>query len=483
MVTSQLCLPSHTIPSCHLTLLTSERVRRNKTLPFKKLHSSLFQSNSHQQHTTTDQSVAAIIFGDGSDSKSQLYPLTKRRSEGAIPIAANYRLIDAVVSNCINSNIYNIYALTQFNSTSLNSHLCKAYSGMGLRRDGLLQVIAAYQSPDHHNRWFQGSADAVRKCLWAMEEHPVREFLVLPGHHLYRMDYRQLISAHRNANADITIAASTAAAATHDPSFGFLEFDSSNKVLAFRFNSEVSKFRNCGSHGSASMGIYLINKDVMKRLLEDYFPNANDFTSEVIPGAVSVGMKVQAYVFGGYWEDMRSIGAFYRANMETTKEDNMGYNFFDRVMPVYTMPRCLPPTLISDALITDSLIGDGCIIGRCSVRSAVIGMRTRIGDGVVIEDSVIFGSDIYESEEDIVEVERIMRNGDEERKQRDMIPIGIGQHTRIRKAIVDKNARIGKNVMIINKDKVEEGEAKCYVIREGIVVLLRGAVIPDATIL
>ncbi|XP_062090150.1 inactive glucose-1-phosphate adenylyltransferase small subunit 2, chloroplastic [Humulus lupulus] len=452
MVLSQLCLPSS--PSRGVPL-TFKRNRGHRRSPLK-LPSSVFVSNSYpiwpppSASSDQTQSVAAIIFGDGSESQSRLYPLTKRRSEGALPMAANYRLIDAVVSNCINSNINKIFALTQFNSTSLNSHLSKAYSGVGLGGDGIVQVIAAHQSPHHHHdngSWFQGTADAVRKCLWILEEyHPVTEFVVLPGHHLYRMDYQQLVQTHRNSKADITIAASTTS--IHDPGFGILQLDSQHQVSAIRFKSaDVSRIHfassvnrklsdfSCGE--LPSMGIYVISKEAMKRLLEEQFPEAKDLAREVIAGAVAEnGMKVQGYAFGGRWEEMRSIGEFYKANMESIQEEKMGYDFCDRGVPVYTMPHCLPPTLISEAVITNSLVGDGCIMGRCSIRGSVIGMRTRIGDGVVIEDSVIIGSDVYQDQEE-----------DEEEEKEAMIPIGIGQQCQIRKAIVDKNARIGNNVM------------------------------------
>ncbi|KAH7547652.1 hypothetical protein FEM48_Zijuj01G0332600 [Ziziphus jujuba var. spinosa] len=426
------------------------------------------------------QSVAAIVFGDGSESR--LYPLTKRRSEGAIPIAANYRLIDAVVSNCINSNINRIYALTQFNSTCLNSHLSRAYSGIeGLGHEAYVQVIAAYQGGDDKG-WFQGNADAVRRCLWLLEEYPVSEFLVLPGNHLYRMDYQKLINAHRKSKADITIAVSSASR-NHDPGFGFLQVNSKNQVLEFRLRLEEkpidfvsvkssTNFSDIAPNGFPSMGIYLINRQTIKGLLEEHFPTANDFRSEVIPGAISKGMKVQAYVFGGYWEDMKSIEAFYQANMQSTKNANLGYNSFHNIeSPLYTLPRRLPPTLITDAVITDSVIGGGCIINRCKIKGAVIGMGAKIGEGVIIEDSVIIGSDVY-------------IRGDFQRSGMD-IPVGIGKETQIRNAIIDKNARIGKSVMIINKDHVQEGdrEADGYVIRGGIVVVTRDAVIPDGSVL
>ncbi|XP_021906994.1 inactive glucose-1-phosphate adenylyltransferase small subunit 2, chloroplastic isoform X1 [Carica papaya] len=453
----------------------------NPSFSLSSLYPSFFISNSlhHSQYPSwsfppVNQSVAAILFGDG--SKAGLYPLTKRRSEGAIPIAANYRIIDAVVSNCLNSNINKIYAFTQFNSASLNSHLSRAYSRLG--KEGFAEVIAAYQSPEDQG-WFQGTADAMRRCLWVLEEYPVIEFLVLPGHHLYRMDYQKLIEAHRTGEADITIVG-LSAIRDRDPGFGILDLDSANQVIKFSHKSGNVQRNGCISVESSmkpnsailnkiqSMGIYVINRDKMLKLLNESFPEANDFGIEVIPGAISIGMKVKGYVFDGYWEDMKSIGAFYRANMECIKKSDMEYNFYDKHSPLYTMPRCLPPTSVEDVVIIDSLIGDGCILNRCNIKGSVVGMRTRIRDGVTIEDSVIMGFDIYQKEDD-----------------QKSIPIGIGEDTLIRKAIVDKNVRIGKNVKIINKDNVQEGdrEASGYIIREGVVVVIRSAVIPDGTIL
>ncbi|XP_034686491.1 inactive glucose-1-phosphate adenylyltransferase small subunit 2, chloroplastic isoform X3 [Vitis riparia] len=406
MVILQLALP--TTSSANLRPKLPSLGGKQVTVP-----PSLCVSNSQQsEHPTSSsrpanrQSVAAIVFGDGSES--QLYPLTKRRSEGAVHIAGSYRLIDAVVSNCINSNITKIYALTQFNSTSLNSHLCRAYSGVGL------EVVAAYQSPEARG-WFQGTADAVRRCLWLVEEHPVAEFLVLPGYHLYRMDYQKLIQAHQQSKADITIVA-LSAEISRETGFGFLEVNSENQVVEFSKRSEkepatiisVKSPRKSNDNGYkklASMGIYVVKKEIMIKLLREHFPKANGFGSEVIPGAISIGMK------------------------------------------------------------------------RCEIRGTIVGLRTKIGDRAVIEDSVIMGSDIYQQAED--ELSSGMKGTGND------IPIGIGEDTHIRKAIVDKNARIGKQVLIVNRDNVQEGnrEAHGYTISEGIVVVLKGAVIPDGSIL
>ncbi|KAI3982452.1 hypothetical protein MKX01_010486 [Papaver californicum] len=425
------------------------------------------------------QSVAAIVFGDGSkESSKRLYPLTKRRSEGAIPIAANYRLIDAVISNCINSNISKIYALTQFNSTSLNSHLSRAYSGAGLvGKHGFgVEVIAAYQSREDQG-WFQGTADAVRRCLWVLEDdhNSALEFILLPGHHLYKMDYQKLLSTHRNSNADITLAVA--------PPAHQIRLNSENEVLESRETQESEKpnptaeaensrkSKNSISMSSyGSIGIYVIKKDAMIKLLREYFPMANDLATEIIPGAIKIGMKVQSYIFGGYWEDMTNIEAFYKASMESTKNSTSGYNFYDRESTLYTLPKCLPPSLIMDAIITDSIIGGGCILNSCNIKGSVIGTKTRIGDRTVIEDSVLMGADFYQQttygDQCIGEVGTGIG-----------IPIGIGKNTYIRKAIIDKN--------ITNKDNVQEGnrEALGHIISGGIVIVLRNAVIPDGSIL
>ncbi|KAI3712785.1 hypothetical protein L1987_71350 [Smallanthus sonchifolius] len=266
------------------------------------------------------QSVAAVVFGDAAQ-QSRLYPLTKRRSEGAIPVAGNYRLIDAVISNCINSNITKVYALTQFNSTSLNSHLSRAYSGGLLATHEFLEVIAAYQSPEDAN-WFQGTADAMRRCLWVLEQHPAYEFLVLPGHHLYKMDYQKLLEAHRNNKADVTVSVLDSMR-NYNTGFGSFNVGSGNRVVGFEVPG--SKFNDGFNDKFSSMGIYVMNRHVMIKLLKESFPKANDLKNEVIPGAISLGLKVHAYQFDGYWEDMRSIEAYYKVNMESTKKTNMKY--------------------------------------------------------------------------------------------------------------------------------------------------------------
>nr|DAD47029.1 TPA_asm: hypothetical protein HUJ06_016966 [Nelumbo nucifera] len=271
------------------------------------------------QYTSLNQSVAAIVFGN--ESESRFYPLTKRRSKGAIPIAANYRLIEVVMSNCINSNITKIYSLTQFNSTSLNSHLSRPYSGVGLGKDGFVEVIVAYIRAPKKKTAFRlictydnektGTADAVRRCLWVLEEYPVDEFLILPGHHLYNMNYQRLIKAHRSRNADITNAVSSTSIGNHDPGFVFLNINSENEVVEVKERPEREpvdfiavdssrKSEDGSTCDLGSMGIYVIKRE------------ANDFTTEIMPGAISMGMKVRSYLFDGYWEDMCNIKSFYQ---------------------------------------------------------------------------------------------------------------------------------------------------------------------------
>lgn len=340
--------------------------------------------------------------------------------------------------------------------------------------------MSHFQQPD----WFlplsppeiQGNADAVRRFLWMLEEYPVKEFLVLPGYHLYRMDYRQILHLHHQKRADITIAVQSSEK-RHDKGFGILKVNSEGKVLQLIEREDMlpkfGRLEDSEDNSYSSMGIYVINKDVMIKILREYFPCANDFSSEVIPGAILLGMKVEAYLFDGYWENMGSIRAFYQANMESTKMTNIRYDFYDRMSPLYTLPRRLPPTKITDAVIIDSVVGDGCIIKRCRINGSVVGFRTRIEDGVVIEDSILMGSDIYQ--EDLQESNM--------GKKKLGTSIGIGQGTLIRKAIVDKNARIGKGVMITNKDNIQEAsrEDQGYVIQDRIVVIIRGAVIPDGS--
>ncbi|XP_004252096.1 glucose-1-phosphate adenylyltransferase small subunit, chloroplastic/amyloplastic-like [Solanum lycopersicum] len=448
-------------------------------------------SDSSNSQTCLDpdasQSVLGIILGGGAGTR--LYPLTKKRAKPAVPLGANYRLIDIPVSNCINSTISKIYVLTQFNSASLNRHLSRAYaSNMGSHKnEGFVEVLAAQQSPENPD-WFQGTADAVRQYLWLFEEHNVLEFLILAGDHLYRMDYEKFIQAHREAGADITVAA-LPMDEKRASSFGLMKIDEEGRIIEFAEKPDGEQLKEMKVDTTilgldderakenpyiASMGIYVISKDVMINLLRQSFPAANDFGSEVIPGATSIGMRVQAYLFDGYWEDIGTIEAFYNANLGITKKPVPDFSFYDRSAPIYTQPRYLPPSKMLDADITDSVIGEGCVTKNCKIHHSVIGLRSCISEGTIIEDTLLMGADYYETNDDKL---LLYAKGS--------VPIGIGKNCHIKKAIIDKNARIGDNVKIINIDNIQEAarESDGYFIKSGIVTVIRDAVIPNGTII
>ncbi|KAK1439727.1 hypothetical protein QVD17_05547 [Tagetes erecta] len=448
-------------------------------------------SDSKNSQTCLDpdasQSVLGIILGGGAGTR--LYPLTKKRAKPAVPLGANYRLIDIPVSNCLNSNISKIYVLTQFNSASLNRHLSRAYASNmgGYKNEGFVEVLAAQQSPENPN-WFQGTADAVRQYLWLFEEHNVLEFLILAGDHLYRMDYERFIQAHRETDADITVAAlpMDEARAT---AFGLMKIDEEGRIIEFAEKPKGEQLKAMKVDTTilgldeerakempyiASMGIYVVSKDVMLNLLKDKFPGANDFGSEVIPGATSIGLRVQAYLYDGYWEDIGTIEAFYNANLGITKKPVPDFSFYDRSAPIYTQPRYLPPSKMLDADVTDSVIGEGCVIKNCKIHHSVVGLRSCIAEGAVIEDTLLMGADYYETDADRMLL--AAKGG---------VPIGIGKNTHIKRAIIDKNARIGENVKIINSDNIQEAarETEGYFIKSGIVTVIKDAMIPSGSII
>nr|CAD1831450.1 unnamed protein product [Ananas comosus var. bracteatus] len=449
-------------------------------------------SDSRSSQTCLDpdasRSVLGIILGGGAGTR--LYPLTKKRAKPAVPLGANYRLIDIPVSNCLNSNISKIYVLTQFNSASLNRHLSRAYgSNMGgYKNEGFVEVLAAQQSPENPN-WFQGTADAVRQYLWLFEEHNIMEFLVLAGDHLYRMDYEKFIQAHRETNADITVAA-LPMDEKRATAFGLMKIDEEGRIIEFAEKPKGEQLKAMKAQNStafrldderakempfiASMGIYVFSKDVMLQLLREKFPGSNDFGSEVIPGATSIGMRVQAYLYDGYWEDIGTIEAFYNANLGITKKPIPDFSFYDRSAPIYTQPRYLPPSKMLDADVTDSVIGEGCVIKNCKIHHSVVGLRSCISEGAIIEDSLLMGADYYETDAD----KRFL-------SAKGSVPIGIGKNSHIKRAIIDKNARIGENVKIINGDSVQEAarETDGYFIKSGIVTVIKDALIPSGTVI
>ncbi len=426
--------------------------------------------------------VLSIVLGGGAGTR--LYPLTKVRAKPAVSLAGKYRLIDIPVSNCINSEIYKIYVLTQFNSASLNRHLTRAYAFPGFS-EGFVEVLAAQQTVENTG-WFQGTADAVRQYMWLFEEWEIDEYIILSGDHLYRMDYREFIHKHRETGADITLSV-VPIDEKRASSFGLMKVNEEGRIIDFsekptgdelkRMQVDTSNLGLSPEEAQkkpyiASMGIYVFSKEALKKLIEAN-PEQTDFGKEIIPSAIK-DFNIQAFLFKDYWEDIGTIEAFYDANLALTRQPQPPFSFYDEKAPIYTRARYLPPTKLLDCNVTESIIGEGCILKECQVSHSVLGVRSRIEGNCKIEDSLIMGADYYEPF-----TER--KSGSE----KGAVPLGIGSDTTIRRAIIDKNARIGQNVRIINKDRVEEAERESdgFYIRSGIVVVLKNALIPNGTVI
>ena len=426
--------------------------------------------------------VLAIILGGGAGTR--LYPLTKLRAKPAVPLAGKYRLIDIPVSNCINSEIFRIFVLTQFNSASLNRHITRTYNFTGFS-EGFVEVLAAQQTPENPN-WFQGTADAVRQYMWLFQDWKPSEYLILSGDHLYRMDYSQFINRHRETNADITISV-LPIDEKRASDFGLMKMDDAGRIVDFsekpkgdalkQMQVDTTKLGLTPQEAQqspyiASMGIYVFKAEVLMELLKKY-PDQTDFGKEMLPAA-SETHNIQAFLYKGYWEDIGTIEAFYDANLALTQQPNPPFSFYDEKAPIYTRGRSLPPTKMQNCQITETMIGDGCILKNCQIHHSVLGIRTRVESGCTIQDTLLMGADLYQPystrQADIAQ---------------GLVPIGIGENTTIRRAIVDKNGRIGRDVQIINKDNVEEAQREefGFHIRSGIVVTLKNATIPDGTVI
>jgi len=408
------------------------------------------------------------------------------RAKPAVPLAGKYRLIDIPISNCINSDISKMYVLTQFNSASLNRHIAQTYNLSGPFGQGFVEVLAAQQTPETPS-WFEGTADAVRKYQWLFQEWDVDEYLILSGDQLYRMDYSLFVEQHRKTGADLTVAALPVDSAQAE-AFGLMRTDEAGNIKEFREKPtgdslkamavDTSRFGLEANEAKekpylASMGIYVFSRSTLFDLLNK-FPSYTDFGKEIIPEALGRGDKLKSYVFNDYWEDIGTIGAFFESNLALTQQPTPPFSFYDEKFPIYTRPRYLPPSKIVDTQITDSIVSEGSILKSCSIHHCVLGVRSRIESDVVLNETLVMGSDFYESYE-----ERIaLRNGGG-------IPLGVGQGTTVKRAILDKNARIGDNVTIVNKDNVEEADRadQGFYIRNGIVVIVKNATIPDGTII
>ncbi len=421
--------------------------------------------------------VVAVIMGGGQGTR--LFPLTRDRAKPAVPVAGRVRLIDIPLSNCINSDITKVFVLTQFNSASLNRHIARTYN-FGLLSNEGVEILAAEQTPENKG-WFQGTADAVRRSLKHVLSRRTRLVLILAGDHLYRMNYQAFVRRHEEAKADVTIAACPVAE-EHASSFGLLHVDEQGCVTRFAekprgealqaMRVDPGRVAVGGQRPAtpflASMGIYVFTPHVLAELLNGH-PECHDFGKEIIPEALKLH-RVAVHFFQGYWEDIGTIGAFYRANLALAREGQ--FALYDPDFPLFTRPRFLSPTRMVEATVRESMIAEGSIIGRALIEDSVVGIRSRIGDGVKLHGALVMGNDRYETE-----TER------EAGFARGIPPLGIGDGSVIRKAILDKDARIGRNVRILNERGVQEHDGGNHYIREGIVIVPKGAAVADGTLI
>lgn len=415
--------------------------------------------------------VLTIILGGGRGTR--LHPLTKNRSKPAVPIGGNYRLIDVPISNCINSKLYKIFVLTQFNSASLNRHISQSYK-FDVFRGGFVEVLAAEQTTSRSD-WYQGTADAIRANLRHFANLHFDYYLILAGDHLYRMNYEPFIKFHIENNADISIAAYPIE--PKDASqFGVLKIDQNNKVTDFVEKPktpeliEKMKINDPTTSKSllASMGIYVFSKNVFHKIIAEN--NYSDFGKDLIPNSLK-SHKVVSYPFEGYWQDIGTIKAFYEANVQLGFE-NPKFSFFSEQGNIYTHARFLPGSRINDCYIKESIISSGCIINHAKIENSIIGVRSIVEGDAELNGVVLMGADLYEKANQINSC-----------KAKNIPRIGIGKNTKIMNAIIDKNARIGENVIIRNENRVENFDGQGYSIRDGIVVIEKSAIVPNGTII
>jgi len=417
------------------------------------------------------KSTLAIILGGGQGSR--LSPLTESRSKPAVPIAGKYRLVDIPISNCINSDIKRMFVLTQFNSASLNQHIKNTYHFSHFST-AFVDILAAEQTPDNPT-WFQGTADAVRQCMGHFLNHEFDYALILSGDQLYHMNFNEMIKAHENSGAAISIA-TLPVTAKEASEFGILKTDSENFISSFiekpaaellpEWTSEVSdEMKGEGKNYLASMGIYIFNRELLVELMEN--PDTKDFGKEIIPQAIGKH-KILSYQYEGYWTDIGNIDSFFEANLGLTDEIPK-FNLFDNSSKIYTRARVLPPSKITGATAIDkSMITEGCIINSAKITHSVVGIRSRIGKDTTITNSYLMGNDFYQN------LEEISSNA-----EHNIINIGIGERCFIDNTIVDKNCRIGNDVHLIGGKHLQDTNTNLYTVRDGIIVVKKGATLPD----
>jgi glucose-1-phosphate adenylyltransferase len=414
--------------------------------------------------------VLGLILGGGAGSR--LYPLTKERAKPAVPLAGKYRLIDVPMSNCFHAGIDKVAILTQFNSVSLHRHIYRTYVRDVFAR-GWVQILAAEQTPRSAD-WYQGTADAVRKQLLEIKEAGTDYILILAGDHLYRMDYRRFAEFHRDSEADITVAVQPVARESVS-GLGILKLSGDNRIVRFveKPNTEealegLASREEDDRPYMASMGIYIFAIDTLVELLAKN--QGNDFGRDIIPAAIH-SHRVVGYVFDGFWEDIGTISRFYEVNLMMTQPDPP-FDFYSAERPIYTHARFLPGSSIHGAHLHNALLGDGCRIENAEVRDSIVGLRGVISSDVVIDRSIIMGADYYETDAHMAENRRLERPD-----------IGIASGCRIERAIIDKNARLGRNVVIRALENRPDMVNPSWVARDGIVIVPKGAVIPDNTVI
>jgi glucose-1-phosphate adenylyltransferase len=413
----------------------------------------------------------AIILGGGQGNR--LFPLTATRSKPAVPIGGKYRLIDVPISGCLHAEIRRIFVLTQFNSASLNRHISNTYH-LDRFSGGFVEILAAEQTPDNPH-WYQGTADAVRQAVRHIERHDAAYYLILAGDHLYRMDYNELIAAHKSTGADITIAAQPVDPATATQ-MGIFRFDMAGRIVAFeekpkpdRLN-DISRSIPAGatfaSHSDekpfmASMGVYVFSRRVMLEMLER--EPGHDFGRELIPGALDA-YRVRPFLFRDFWVDVGTIESFYEANVMLGRS-MAPFRFWDLTRPIYTRLRHLPGSRMTDCHVRNSTVADGSFLDRCAIHESVIGLRTSIQSGSRVTSSVLLGADVYE-----------------DGPPHGVPALGLGRDVVLERTIVDKNARIGDGTRLVNERGVEFEDGDGYYIRGGIIIVPKGGIIPPGTV-
>lgn len=425
---------------------------------------------------TFSQSVLAVILGGGAGTR--LFPLTASRSKPAVPIAGKYRLVDIPISNCINSGINRMFVLTQFNSASLNKHIKNTYHFSAFST-GFVDILAAEQTPDNPG-WFQGTADAVRQSLRHISNLEYDYILILSGDQLYQMDFGDMLKNHISSQTDISIA--TIPVDDRDaPEFGILKTNDENVITSFIekpkkdilpdwISDTGADMQGQGRNYLASMGIYIFNKKILDKLLNEAHPTATDFGKEIIPDSIE-NYKVSSFQYDGYWTDIGNIYSFYEANLALTQEVPL-FNLFDNNKTVYSRARMLPPAKISGTTLEKTIIAEGSIIHASRIEQSVVGIRSRIGHGTTVVSTYIMGNDYYETLEEM-----------ELNTSKGLPKIGIGERCYIKDAIIDKNCRIGNDVRINGGSHLANTDHPLYTVKDGIVVVKKTAILPDGFVI